>query len=188
MSNGAQMVYRLACELSNEIAAIAPIASQGVFESCDPKRKVPVMHIHGKLDPCCLYEGGECGGCITEFFGKIGISVQYDDKWTCDSVPNYIDEWKTRNGCSDEKITTFQNKGAICQTYQGCQSNAEVTLCTIENLGHNWPGQESYALDACDSNSEGRICKAWETTVGPLSQDLIANDQIWEFFKKHSIK
>ena len=38
-SNGAQISYRLACELADEVAAIAPNASQAVFEGCRPVKR-----------------------------------------------------------------------------------------------------------------------------------------------------
>lgn len=184
MSNGAQMTYRLACEISDKIAAIAPSGSQGTFDNCQPKRPVPILHIQGKTDPCSLYEGGVCGRCMAEFWNEIGVPVQYDD-WECISIPSYIDGWRIRNGCSDKTNVTFQNKGATCVTYQNCQQNTDVTLCTVDGLGHNWAGQTSYGVDACDRDPEGKICRTWKNKVGSLNQDLVANDQIWDFFKQH---
>lgn len=187
MSNGAQMSYRLACELSEEIAAIAPSGSQGTFDDCHPKRHVPVLHIQGKADPCSLYEGGDCGGCASKFWNEIGIPVDYEN-WKCVSIPDYIEQWRTRNGCLEKTDVIFQNKGATCVAYKGCQDGADVELCTIESLGHNWAGRTSYSLDACDLRPNGKICSSWKKNVGSLNQDLVANDQIWEFFKKHPIE
>ena len=187
MSNGAQMVYRLACELSDKIAAIAPSGSQGTFDNCHPERPVPVLHIQGKADPCSLYDGGVCGRCMADFWRKLGIPVQYNS-WECISIPGYVDGWKTRNGCSGKTNVTFRNKGAICVTHEGCQQNADVTLCTVDGLGHNWPGQKTYGVEACKTNPDGIICNAWKDSVGPLSQDISANDMIWEFFKEHPME
>ena len=184
MSNGAQMVYRLACELSDKIAAIAPSGSQGTFDNCQPKRPVPVLHIQGKIDPCSYYEWGTCWRCMADFWNKIWISVKSDD-WKCIPIPDYINAWRIRNGCSDELSMTFENKGAICETYVDCQQNAEVTLCTVDGLGHNWSGQTTYGNNSCDKNPNWKVCKAWKEAVWPLNQDIIANDQIWDFFQKH---
>lgn len=187
MSNGAQMAYRLACELSDKIAAIAPSGSQGTFDNCQPERPVPVLHIQGKLDPCSLYGGGTCGRCMADFWNEIGVPAQYDD-WACVSILSYIDTWRIRNGCSEKTSITFQNKGATCIAYEGCRQHADVVLCTVEGLGHNWSGQETYGVEACDTNPDGKICQTWKDKVGPLNQDLIANNQIWEFFKKHPME
>jgi len=187
MSNGAQMVYRLACELSDRIAAIAPVGSQGTFDNCRPERPVPVLHIQGKDDPCSLYDGGICGRCMAEFWQELGMPVPYDD-WKCVSIPSYVGIWRARNSCSEKSDQTFRNKGATCETYEGCKQNADVTLCTVEGLGHNWPGQAAYGVEACEKSPEGKICKIWKEKVGPLSQDLMANDMIWDFFKDHPMK
>jgi polyhydroxybutyrate depolymerase len=50
MSNGAMMAYRLAAELSDRIAAIAPVAGRMATEGCRPRRPVPVLHFHGTTD------------------------------------------------------------------------------------------------------------------------------------------
>ena len=50
MSNGGMMCYRLAAELSDRIAAIAPVAGTIAIEDSKPKRPVPVIHFHGTKD------------------------------------------------------------------------------------------------------------------------------------------
>ena len=60
-SNGGFMSYRLACESSDRIAAIAPVAgtmTDGSFNACLPQRAVPVLHIHGTSDFVVSYNGG----------------------------------------------------------------------------------------------------------------------------------
>src|ERR1043165_4804 len=44
MSNGGMMCYRLASELSDRIAAIAPIAGTVAVEKYEPKRPISVLH------------------------------------------------------------------------------------------------------------------------------------------------
>ena len=51
LSNGAMMSYRLAAELSDRIAAIAPVAGSMVLLRFSAQRPVPVMHIHSVDDP-----------------------------------------------------------------------------------------------------------------------------------------
>jgi len=55
LSNGGAMTHRLACELSNRIAGIAPVAAGNQFSAvdyCSPVRSVPVLEIHGTDDRC----------------------------------------------------------------------------------------------------------------------------------------
>ena len=56
MSNGAMMCYRLAAELSDRIAAIAPVAGTIAIEESKPKRPVPVIHFHGTKDTLVPFE------------------------------------------------------------------------------------------------------------------------------------
>jgi polyhydroxybutyrate depolymerase len=192
MSNGAIMCYRLACELSDKIAAIAPHSSIGHFTECNLTRSVPTLHIHGVEDPCASYDGcTECESCFvnfTNYFYTTCLSIPLDlEPSDVDvvSVPSFIDSWRIKNNCSDTKITSWQNGSSFCETYSDC-GEGEVTLCTVDG-GHTWSGRGSYSLNACSLDPDGCACQAWKNAVGPLSNDLIANDVIWEFFKRHSL-
>jgi polyhydroxybutyrate depolymerase len=55
-SNGAQMSYRLALELSEAIAAIAPMSGGRLAADLRPRRPVPLLHLHGTDDG--FYQGG----------------------------------------------------------------------------------------------------------------------------------
>ena len=56
MSNGGMMCYRLAAELSDKIAAIAPVAGTIAIDESKPKRPVPVIHFHGTKDSFVPFE------------------------------------------------------------------------------------------------------------------------------------
>jgi polyhydroxybutyrate depolymerase len=187
-SNGGMMSFRLACELSDKIAAVAPSGSAGNFDACQPLRKVPILYIQGKQDPCSPYEGGICGGCANEYISKLGIPVKNTGKWDCLSIPEYIKGWAERNGCSDNIKITYQNGGAQCATYQECDEHSDITSCVIDEHGHTWAGKKTYGTDACNNFPNSKACTIWKKGVGPLSQDLIANDQIWKFFKTHPLQ
>ena len=57
MSNGGMMCYRLAAELSDRIAAIAPVSGTMAIDDYKPKRPVPVMHFHGTADNIVPFNG-----------------------------------------------------------------------------------------------------------------------------------
>ena len=186
-SNGAQMSYRLACEISDKIAAIAPGGSMGTFEKCDLTRPVPVFAFGGTEDPCTPYGGGEiCGGCVSDFFNNIGLPVKYE-YYRCDSVEEHINKWKKLNGCTNEQEIIYHKKNTICISYMNCKNETEIVLCTINGGGHTWPGKKEYSVNSCKINPNGKICTEWKKTVGSLIPDFDVNDMIWEFFKKHSM-
>ena len=45
-SNGAMLCFRLACELSNRIAAFATISAAQEYFPCNPVNKVPIINFH----------------------------------------------------------------------------------------------------------------------------------------------
>jgi polyhydroxybutyrate depolymerase len=52
-------------------------------------------------------------------------------------------------------------------TYNGCQQSAQVLLYSVKGAGNTWPGGEQYEA---------------ENTIGKTSEDLSANELIWNFF------
>jgi len=142
MSNGGFLSYRLACEVSDLFAAIAPVAGVlGVpVESCNPERPVPVMHFHGTQDNLVLYQGGGATGSP--------------------GVVETVSGWAERNECGSEPTVTFQEDPVTCETWSGCGDGGEVVLCTAEGVGHCWPGQ-----DFCPFGSSTTAINASETMV-----------------------
>jgi polyhydroxybutyrate depolymerase len=62
MSNGAIMSHRLACEVSERIAAIAPVVGampEKVVSHCSPSRPISVLIINSVDDPIVSWEGIE---------------------------------------------------------------------------------------------------------------------------------
>lgn len=165
MSMGAIMTYRLASELSDRIAAIAPIAGSMGTEECHPSRPVSVMQFHGTEDPAVPFNGGK---------GKIDTSgADYL------SVDHSIKAWVKADGCDTtptvEKLPDKKDDGTtVTRTiYSGDREGAEVVLVTINGGGHTWPGR--------DFGLEMKI-------LGNSSKDISANEMIWDFFKKHPMK
>jgi polyhydroxybutyrate depolymerase len=120
MSNGGFLSHRIGCELSDRIAAIAPVAGVNGMTSCAPSRPVPLMHFHGTADPLVPYTGSTSLGFI--------------------SVPDSFAAWGARDGCTGDPVETFRNGDSHCATYQQCGAGADVTPCTVDNGGHTWPG------------------------------------------------
>lgn len=185
-SNGAQMAYRLACEIPDKIAAIAPVGGDPYRPCLDPHRHpVSILHIHGTLDRCVPFHGGRfCGGCFGDvFFGRSGQSPESrTDLWQCPSIPEALGGIAHTYGCSEEMKTTYTEGPLSCRTWQGCPARTEVTLCTVEGNGHAWPGEEDPSF--CKNWPRSRLCQRWKEAVGPkVNVDI--NSLIFDFFQRH---
>jgi polyhydroxybutyrate depolymerase len=168
ISNGAMMSYRLACELTNKIAAVAAVAPPAVPAGCNPSRPIAIMHIHGTADPCVPINGGKGGGCLSKAFGFDSSK----DTFVGQSAVQMVNWWVKANGCLGDSSPAYAKGKANCQSYGECRSGTEVQFCKVEDMGHIWPGGHQY-LPA--------------KLVGLTSYD-ISFDQMWEFFQKHSMK
>ncbi|MGA2064878.1 MAG: PHB depolymerase family esterase [Thermoguttaceae bacterium] len=162
ISNGGMMCYRLAAELSDRIAAIAPVAGTMAIDNYNPKRPVPVMHFHGTADR--LVPPGGPGGRTPKFLGF-------------KSLEDTIKVAVKANGCpkepKTEKLPDKAGDGTTVtkKTYGPGKDGAEVVLFLIEGGGHTWPGQQPPV-----------------GFLGKSTKNISANDLIWEFFKKHPMK
>ena len=95
-SNGGMMSYRLACELSGKIAAIAPNAcTMVVTRPCQASRSVPVLHMHSERDKNIPYQGGYGDGP-----GTTNLVLP-----SLDSVFNV---WSTLNTCGKKRRNHYQ--------------------------------------------------------------------------------
>jgi len=171
LSNGGALCYRLACQLSGRIAAIAPIAAGNQFaavESCAPVRSVPVLDIHGTADPCWPYDGGSttCTGLPSP-----GLRV---------SVVASVLGWAIRNGCRagvtmrDWPDADPSDGTTVTQhTFGDCRDGGDVVHLRVNGGGHTWPGGSDPLPD-------------W--IVGTSSREFSANRVMWEFFKAHPMR
>jgi polyhydroxybutyrate depolymerase len=166
ISNGGFMSEKLACELSDRIAAIAPVAAtiaQAEQPKCKPAHPMPVFHIHGTADPLVPYTGGEVhggsGGKILSVADTIKMWVAFDG---CDPTPVKTDVPDRAPG---DGMRTHR------EVYRRCSGGADVVLYTVENGGHTWPGGGH--MDA--------------KYVGPTTRDFDASEAIWEFFAAHAL-
>ena len=162
MSNGAMMCYRLAAELSDRIAAIAPVAGTMAIETFRPRRPVPVLHFHGTKDGLVLFGGPD---------ERIPKNLKFL------SVDASIRAWAEADGCPETpavfEVPDLVEDGTrvLRKSYGPGRGGSEVILYIIEGGGHTWPGREP------------RV-----PYLGRSTKDIAANDLIWEFFQKHALK
>jgi len=167
ISNGAMMSYRLALELPEKIAAIAPVAGAIPIDILpDNSLLIPlsVCVISGTSDPLVPWEGGIVG-------------TKRNPRGVVISVFNSVNYWVINNNCNDTAetillpdIDPLDRTRVYYHRYGSGENNTEVVLYEIINGGHTWPDGYQYLSKII----VGRTCK-----------DINANEVIWDFFKNH---
>jgi polyhydroxybutyrate depolymerase len=157
-SNGAMLAHLVGAKLSNRVAAIGAVAGTiGLPSTSGPPKTIPnpgepvsAILIHGKADAMVAYEKG-----ASALLGGIG-------------APDSARWWARQDGCSMTPTRVVSPNGnVITETYSGGKRGTEVTLVSIVNGPHDWPG--GYTRDGHR-----------ETLTGVGAADLL-----WSFFEKH---
>lgn len=127
-SNGAIFAYKAACELSDLVAAVAPVSAVPIkedLEACAPQRPISILHFHGTADEANPYNGG---------FTQAGYKFV--------SVKDTIAFWTAKNNCPTQPAT--EEVGSIRHdVYAPCAEGTAVELYTITDGKHAWPGGEA---------------------------------------------
>jgi polyhydroxybutyrate depolymerase len=125
-SSGAAMVYRLACERPDLVAAVAPISGRMAYDvvpvcarSATP---VGIIGMHGTADPTVALDG---------------------------SIRDGIAMWARRDRCAADPISSrlrdadpTDGTETRVDVYDQCAAGTQVAFFTIEGGGHAWPGGE----------------------------------------------
>ncbi len=125
MSNGGFMSYRLACELSHKIAAIAPVAATMNVYACNPSRAIPIIHFHSYADSNVPFEGG---------IGS-GVSNHYNPP-----VDSVLNAWAGKNTCGIRNDTMHKGTDYLSIRWTSCKCTYEEILYASFDGGHSWPG------------------------------------------------
>lgn len=128
MSNGGFMSFLLACQLSDRIAAIAPVAGSmtpETYNNSNPQHPTPILQIHGTTDDVVPYNG---------------------DTWTL-PIDDVLEYWANYNNCNPIPSVTAlpdidPNDGSTIEhmVFSGGDNNIKVEHYMIVGGGHTWPG------------------------------------------------
>jgi polyhydroxybutyrate depolymerase len=159
MSNGAMMAYRVAAEMADVVASIAPVAGPMAVASIRPARPVPILHFHGTGDQFTPFEGGVGRRSVTRVSHR--------------PVLEGLFEWVHANGCPAEMRSEpipCGDDGITVErwTWGPGRAGSEVVLYRFDGGGHTWPGQRPDSF-----------------FLGPSALSIDANEIIWAFFSRH---
>ncbi len=158
MSNGGMMAFRAAAEMSHRFAAMADVAGTIVIDNWQPKHPMPVLHIHGTDDTLVPFKGGDKKGPGFLRFPSVDANVKTACEFNgCDETPKVTELPKAKDKF---KVTKFD--------YGKGTNGAEVMLYVIDGGGHTWPGRGA------------------PTLLGPATNNLVANEAIWSFFRRYT--
>ncbi|MBY0406840.1 MAG: hypothetical protein K2Q01_04055, partial [Rickettsiales bacterium] len=124
VSNGAAMAYRYACEGKYRLAAIGSV-SGSFAQACSRPHPTSVMAIHGLSDLRIPFEGG---------FSKQGVQTT---QWT--PIEKTMEIFRAANKC---RASVSRQSGPIKTITSDCSLGRKVTLVTLANSGHIWPGEK----------------------------------------------
>lgn len=129
-SAGGLMTYRYACDRSDALVAIAPVAGSNL-SGCAPSVPLPLLHQHSNPDLVVPYDGGFGVGQV--------LTVA-----TMPSVPDSVAKWAAADGCDPVGTDEALSAGVGLRIWSGCDADVDVKLVTIEGLEHEWPRTKDY--------------------------------------------
>lgn len=124
-SSGAIMVYRYACEGSQAVRAIAPVAGTMLLSGCHPQHVPSVLAINGTADGEVPYAGGHLlpGASATDTIVPPAMSI--------------ASLWAQLGQCTGS--TSVTSSGPVSVTrWTSCRDSTTVELETIAGAGHTW--------------------------------------------------
>ena len=178
LSNGAFMASALACVLSKQIAAIAPVAGVQAPKGCRQARAVPVVAFHGTADGFVGYDGGlgerarrlpaaDGSGKTLEESGQLPKASSKGP-----SVPETMQAIARRNSCNAKQLQKRVSSDVTRISYE-CSKSRDVALYRVTGGGHSWPGSA--------------FSQQIEAFVGKTTMTISANEIMWRFFVKHPL-
>jgi polyhydroxybutyrate depolymerase len=133
VSNGGGMAARVGCDLSDKIAAVAPVAGgYSTLPRCTRPQRASLLEIHGTGDPVVPYKGR-------------GPSHAGD-------VMTFVRGWAAANGCGGQPARTNPAHDAVRFDWPGCKNGTHVAHVRLLGFGHGWPGGPGPVFRGKDSS------------------------------------
>ncbi len=119
-SGGARTSSRFACDIPNQIRAIAPVAGIRYDEPCE-ESTMPIITFHSRDDGTNPFLGNGSG----------------DTRWG-ETVEEAVEDWRVENGCSDTMDSDTSVNNVEKRSWTDCDGEAEIHFYVVENEGHDY--------------------------------------------------
>jgi len=166
-SNGAFMVQSLACQLTDQFAAMASLGASMdtvLYQNCNPSKPIPMAFFNGTADQQVPYGGG---------------AMQNPQVTPIVSVDTAVQFWVRHNNCqtanpvfSFPDIFITDNSTAELYNFTNCDCNSDVKFYKLINGGHTWPGV---------------YVASQASVLGNTNRDIKASIELWDFFSAHTL-
>jgi polyhydroxybutyrate depolymerase len=124
VSNGGGLTARLGCEMSDSLAAIAPVAGgYAKLPPCRPDRPVSVLEVHGTDDAAVPYA----------------------------QVAPFLGQWSTLDSCANQIVRSRLALRTLQTTLPSCAQGTDVEHVKLMGGPHAWPGTPVARLPGHDS-------------------------------------
>ena len=166
MSNGAMMSHRLARELPDRIAAIAPIVGATFGDEPPARSPVAAVIFVGQEDQTVPAAGGPLGGPERRGVAA-NLPRRAEDRDVAPDVAQ-AEYWATANGCASP-VEKMDAAGKVVElAWNKCTSGKPVHFYRVANNGHAWPGG-----------------KAGRAEADLPTPDVNASEIMWRFFSSN---
>jgi polyhydroxybutyrate depolymerase len=168
VSNGGQMVYRLALEMPETFAALAAVAANLPVEAlldCEQSRRpVSIAILNGTRDPINPYNGG-----LVKLFGNSSRGMV---RSSAESAKYWADLAGAEQPAAVQRLPEADGDPHTWidrQIWQG-RDEVEVRLYSLHGSGHVLPSRTSSVM---------------EFVLGGAAGDVESAPELWDFFSAH---
>jgi polyhydroxybutyrate depolymerase len=156
ISNGAAVVFALACANVGGFAAYGAVAGAFYTPLCDRAPPQPLVYFHGTADPLVPIGGGRVFGVTVAPAGQT------------------MARWAAHNGCGAEPRRSVIASDVTLLTFHGGRGGADVQYYVIAGGGHCWPG------------APAGIARVTDRFLGHTTESISASQIMWDFFALRS--
>jgi len=162
-SNGGEFSYELMCGLSNKIAAFGSVGGNFTINeerSCNVKREIPLIHIHGTKDKLAKYNGYD------KYYLSTIESVNFWAKHNQldELIVKNIKDTHKKDRTTVEKYTFYKNN-----------SDTKVIHLKVVNGGHVWLGSPAFDM------------LYWKLLFGKNNREINSSKELIDFFLEYKL-